>query len=184
MTNYYDVLGVSTNATPEEIKEAYRKRAFETHPDRQGEGDTHEAFVEVRAAYETLSDPQTRARYDRKRKRQNHSDAGSDQRASADESFAQEPGQAVRRQYRQRRQRRSASTRRRRTMVSVADAPPDVMKYAMTIVAVALVIYAIVGAGPIVTVLLGAIGVVSTVCILDLLDDVIFGGRLKDLLGG
>lgn len=182
MTNYYDVLGVSPDATPEEIKEAYRKRAFETHPDRRGKGDTHEAFVEVRAAYEVLSDPQARARYDRKRKRQARTNGNADEASGP--AFTQAPGQAVRRQYRRRRQRRSASNRRRRGVVSVAHASPSVMKYAMIVVAGVLGVYIIVGPGPVVTVLLGAIGVVSTVCILDLLDDVIFGGRLKDLLGG
>ncbi len=179
MTNYYDVLGVGANATPEQIKEAYRKRAFETHPDRRG-GDTHEDFVAVRDAYETLSDPGTRARYDRQRSRHKRTNGS----ASAAPRTRREPGQAVRRQYRRRRKRRSAATRRRRTMVSVADAPPDVMKYAVAIVAVAFTVYLTVGAGPIFTVLLGAIGVISTVCVFDLLDDVLFGGRLKDLLGG
>ncbi|NBB74833.1 MAG: DnaJ domain-containing protein [Bacteroidetes bacterium] len=73
MTDYYEVLDVRPDATQEEIKEAYRKRAFETHPDRRGDADAHEEFVEVRTAYDTLSDPHARARYDRKRARSNGS---------------------------------------------------------------------------------------------------------------
>lgn len=63
--NYYDILGVSKNATPEEIKSAYRKLAMKYHPDRnQGDEAAAEKFKEVNEAHETLSDQQKRAAYD------------------------------------------------------------------------------------------------------------------------
>lgn len=58
---YYAILGVSKNATPDEIKKAYRKLASQHHPDKGG--DTAK-FQKIQAAYETLSDPQKRAAYD------------------------------------------------------------------------------------------------------------------------
>jgi DnaJ-class molecular chaperone len=61
MTNYYQTLGVDRNATPEEIKRAYRKLASQHHPDKGG--DKHK-FQEIEQAYRTLSDPQQRAQHD------------------------------------------------------------------------------------------------------------------------
>lgn len=62
--NRYDVLGLKDDATPEEIKKAYRKLASKTHPDRNGEEMTP-LFRSVQDAYETLSNPVKRAAYDR-----------------------------------------------------------------------------------------------------------------------
>jgi len=62
MTNLYDILGVATDATPEKIKRAYRAKAMKTHPDRGG---TYGDFQCLSRAYEVLSDPERRARYDR-----------------------------------------------------------------------------------------------------------------------
>ena len=62
--NRYDVLGVRDDATPEEVKKAYRKLAAMTHPDRNGEEMTP-LFRSVQDAYETLSSPLKRAAYDR-----------------------------------------------------------------------------------------------------------------------
>lgn len=64
--DYYDVLGVSRNATAEEIKKAYRRTAIKYHPDKNpGDKEAEEKFKEAAEAYEVLSDPEKRARYDR-----------------------------------------------------------------------------------------------------------------------
>lgn len=63
--DYYEVLGVSRDATEEEIKRAFRKLAFQYHPDRNREDGAEEKFKEVNEAYEVLSDADKRAAYDR-----------------------------------------------------------------------------------------------------------------------
>jgi molecular chaperone DnaJ len=63
--DYYEVLGISRNATAEEIKKAYRKKAIEYHPDKNpGDKDAEEKFKEAAEAYEVLGDANKRARYD------------------------------------------------------------------------------------------------------------------------
>ena len=64
--DYYDVLGISRSASKEEIVEAYRKLALEHHPDRNpGDEDAAAKFKEAAEAFEVLSDPDKRPRYDR-----------------------------------------------------------------------------------------------------------------------
>ena len=63
MREYYDILGVNENASADEIKKAYRKKAVETHPDK--EGGSEESFKKVNEAYQVLSDPQKKSNYDR-----------------------------------------------------------------------------------------------------------------------
>jgi molecular chaperone DnaJ len=60
--DYYDILGVSKDASQEEIKKAYRKLAHKHHPDKGGD---EEEFKKVNEAYQTLSDQQKRKQYDR-----------------------------------------------------------------------------------------------------------------------
>ncbi len=62
--DFYEVLGVSKNASADEIKKAYRKLALEYHPDRNKSKDAGEKFKEVTKAYEVLSDPQKKQTYD------------------------------------------------------------------------------------------------------------------------
>lgn len=66
MSDYYETLGVARDATPEEIKKAFRQLARETHPDANpGDPEAEHRFRDIAEAYEVLSDPQKRARYDR-----------------------------------------------------------------------------------------------------------------------
>ena len=63
--DYYEVLGVGKTATADEIKKAYRKKAGQYHPDKNpGDKAAEEKFKEAAEAYEVLSDPQKRQRYD------------------------------------------------------------------------------------------------------------------------
>lgn len=62
--DYYEILGVSKNATAEEMKRAYRKLAVQYHPDKNKSKDAEDKFKEINAAYEVLSDPQKRQMYD------------------------------------------------------------------------------------------------------------------------
>ncbi|MFQ5925264.1 MAG: molecular chaperone DnaJ [Dehalococcoidia bacterium] len=63
--DYYDVLGLDRSASEQDIKRAFRKLAFQYHPDRNKEDGVEERFKEINEAYEVLSDTEKRATYDR-----------------------------------------------------------------------------------------------------------------------
>ena len=63
--DYYAVLGVARNASDEDIRRAFRRKAMEYHPDRNKNADAEDKFKEINEAYQVLSDTQKRAQYDR-----------------------------------------------------------------------------------------------------------------------
>ncbi len=62
--DYYQVLGITKQSTPEEIKKAYRKMAMQYHPDTNKASDAEKKFKEIQEAYEVLSDPNKKQMYD------------------------------------------------------------------------------------------------------------------------
>jgi molecular chaperone DnaJ len=79
--DYYEVLGVSKNASKDKIKDAYRKLAMQYHPDRNKAPDAEEKFKEISEAYAVLSDDEKRQQYDML------GHAGFDQRYSTEDIF-------------------------------------------------------------------------------------------------
>lgn len=65
MENYYETIGVSENATQEEIKKAYKKKAIQHHPDKGGD---EEMFKKISVAFDTIGDENKRSQYDNQRR--------------------------------------------------------------------------------------------------------------------
>ena len=63
--DYYEILGVARNADADELKQAYRRLARKYHPDVNKAPEAEDRFKEINTAYEALSEPEMRARYDR-----------------------------------------------------------------------------------------------------------------------
>lgn len=87
--DYYQILHVSENASPEEIRRAYRKLAVKYHPDNAGE-QAREQFDKVQEAYGVLGDKEKRAAYD-ERRRGGEADDGL-RGKEARENYAGQPG--------------------------------------------------------------------------------------------
>jgi len=90
MSEYYDILEISKNATADEIKKAYRKKAVQFHPDKNpGNAEAEKRFKEISEAYEVLSDDNKRQIYDRYGKEgvQGAAGAGSQGFSSMDEAL-------------------------------------------------------------------------------------------------
>ena len=84
MQNYYDILGVPRNASQSDIRQAYRKLARQYHPDvNRDQPDGEEKFKEVNGAYEVLSDPDSRSKYDKYGENWKHADRIEEAQASS-----------------------------------------------------------------------------------------------------
>ena len=64
-SDYYEILGVTRNADKEELKRAYRRLARKYHPDVNKDPEAEDRFKEINRAYEALSEPELKSRYDR-----------------------------------------------------------------------------------------------------------------------
>ena len=64
-SDYYEILGLPRDCTPEDVKRAFRRLALKYHPDHNKEENATEKFKEINEAYQVLRDPQLRAKYDR-----------------------------------------------------------------------------------------------------------------------
>ncbi|SBT09014.1 Heat shock protein DnaJ domain protein [Candidatus Accumulibacter aalborgensis] len=69
MKDYYAVLGVASDASSEEVRQAYRKKALQFHPDRNLDSDATDKFRDVQEAWDALSDASRRNAYDENRRR-------------------------------------------------------------------------------------------------------------------
>jgi Flp pilus assembly protein TadB len=68
MVDYYSILDISTSASEEEIRRAYRRKAKEYHPDVNNSEDAHHRFVLIQKAYQILNNPYSKSNYDSQRR--------------------------------------------------------------------------------------------------------------------
>ena len=69
MKDHYAVLGIASDALDDEVRQAYRRKALQFHPDRNQASDAADRFRDVQEAYETLADSSRRQAYDDNRRR-------------------------------------------------------------------------------------------------------------------
>ena len=100
--DYYEVLSISRTATSEEIKRAFRRTALQVHPDRNINPGAAERFKQINAIYQTLSDPQKRAEYDRSLRNTSGSHEQSRQAGGASNTQRSRAGTAKRDEHRPR----------------------------------------------------------------------------------
>lgn len=77
---YYQILGLQLDATPDQIKKAYRKLVKQYHPDKNQSANAKELIFQINEAYEVLSDPVKKSRYDQKNITESHYETEYDQR--------------------------------------------------------------------------------------------------------
>ena len=90
-TDYYSILGVKADATEDEIRKAYRKKALQFHPDKNSSSSAEETFKEINKAYETLSDAEKRRTYDLKQREKPSDGAAPSSNSNPFHSFGQRP---------------------------------------------------------------------------------------------
>jgi len=108
MEDYYKIMGVSRNASEEELRSAYRRLAKQWHPDVCNELDAHQRFIKIGEAYEILRDPRTRQQYDYMRANQQSGYAGQQSHSTTYSETAQDFSRA---QYTARQQAESQAYR-------------------------------------------------------------------------
>jgi curved DNA-binding protein CbpA len=116
--SYYEVLDVSPDASEETIRDAYRKKVKEHHPDQSDDPDANDKFRRIREAKETLLDEQARRQYDRRQQREaakgGNEQGESDESSESSEEWAREQRRRERQQQRDRQQRRRQQRQQRR----------------------------------------------------------------------
>ena len=115
--SYYEILDVDPDASEETIRNAYREKVKEHHPDQSDDPDANDKFRRVREAKETLLNEQARRQYDRRQQREAAKDdeqAGSDESSESSEEWAREQRRRERQQQRERQKRRRQQRQQRR----------------------------------------------------------------------